>query len=81
MPVETDAYAYLRIIGSGSVDLISKQMRLEPDAGWSEGDPRSRGRGNYTFSNWELLSGEKKDFRWTRTSALFGNGSSHIRRG
>jgi hypothetical protein len=60
MPVETDAHAYLRIIGSGSVDLISKQMRLEPDAGWREGDPRSRGRGNYTFSNWELLSGEKK---------------------
>ncbi len=60
MPVETDAHAYLRITGSGSVDLISKQMGLEPDAGWSEGDPRALGRGNYTFSNWKFLSGEKR---------------------
>ena len=35
-------------------------MGFEPDAGWSEGDPRSRGRGNYTFSSWKLLSGEEK---------------------
>jgi hypothetical protein len=45
MAVEIDSYAYLQINGSGSIDLISKQMGFEPDAGWSEGDPRSRGRG------------------------------------
>jgi hypothetical protein len=60
MQVEKDAYAYLRITGSGSVNLISNQMGLKPDAGWSEGDPRSRDRGPYKFSNWELHSGEEK---------------------
>jgi hypothetical protein len=60
MTVETDAYAYLRITGSGSIDLITQQMGIEPDDGWSEGDPRPRGRGNYTFANWALHSGETK---------------------
>lgn len=60
MTIETDAYAYLRITGSGSVDLITQQMGLEPDDGWSEGDPMRRGHGNYKFSNWKLDSGEKK---------------------
>ncbi len=60
MPIETDSYAYLNITGSGSVDLISAQLGLEPDSGWSEGDPRSRNRGLYTFSSWKFLSGEER---------------------
>lgn len=60
MPIEKHARAYLRIRGSGSVDRIRQQMGVGPDAGWSEGDPRRRGRGTYQFSNWELHSGEMK---------------------
>jgi hypothetical protein len=60
MPVETESYAYLRVTGSGTVDLISKQMGLKPDDGWSEGDLSPRRRGTYTFANWKLQSGEKK---------------------
>jgi hypothetical protein len=60
MKLETDARAYLRITGSGPVDLITRHMGLEPDDGWSEGDSRRRGGGNYTFSSWSLHSGERK---------------------
>lgn len=60
MSTETDAYAYLRIKGSGSVDLISKQMGVAQDKGWSEGDPMSRNRGGYKFSCWQFLSGAEK---------------------
>jgi hypothetical protein len=60
MTAETDAYAYLRITGPDSVDLITRQMGIEPDEGWSEGDPRRRGHGNYTGTSWALHSGAKK---------------------
>ena len=60
MTVEIDAYAYLRITGSDSVDLITKEIGLKPDDGWSEGEPRRRGHGNYTCTSWALHSGEKK---------------------
>lgn len=60
MPVETEAYAYLRVSGTGSVDLISEQMGLKPEDGWSEGDSRPRGLGPYKTSCWKFHSGEKK---------------------
>lgn len=60
MTIETDAYAYLRITGSGFVDLITQQIGLEPEDRWSEGDPIRRGHGIYPCSNWALHSGEKK---------------------
>ncbi len=63
MTVEEDAYAYLRITGLGSVDLISQQMGREPDDGWSEGDPRRLAKGYfYKFSKWQLNSGVSKGF-------------------
>ena len=60
MPIEMDARAYLRITGSGSVDRISELLGIGPDAGWSAGEVKRRGRGTYPFSNWEFHSGEMK---------------------
>jgi len=59
MPIETEARAYLRITGSGLIEEITGQLGLEPDDGWSEGDPKRRGSGIYGFSSWVLHSGER----------------------
>ena len=55
-----DEYAYFRVTGSGDSENVTKIMGRKPSQSWSEGDPRPRGNGVYSFMKWSLDSGLEK---------------------
>ena len=51
-------YAYLRIVGTSDVAVVTERLGVQPHKSWNVGDMRSNGT-VYNFSHWQTAEFEK----------------------
>lgn len=56
-PITDRTYAYFKVTGSGSCDVVEQALGLECTNSWSEGDIRPQNGRPYKFMSWKLESG------------------------